>query len=585
MTTAYTSLLGLALPVTGELNGTWGDVVNNSITNLLDSAIAGTTTLSTDADVTLTTTTGSANQAREAILLCSGARTAARAITAPAQSKIYTVINATTGGYAVTIRGAGPTTGISIPAGQTAVVVWNGSDFVDAGNYFNGNLKVNGTLSVTGASTLSGSLTVNGNTTLGDATTDVTTVNGQLWANATSSAYGVALGYPLGIKGTTSQTYMSFALSGQTLDTQGMIIGLDTSTANIIVRDNKALQFSTNDTTRAMLTSDGTTFALNTSPPARAGKALELYAGMSFCANSGATANLTQNAYWDGSNWTRKNAAVSGLLQLNDNEMTFYVGATGAAGSTISFPNSDLRVNSGGQTLIHSASATPSSGGTSYSPYLSVNGGSGNAAYFTISSAGSANLTVANSAGSGTRYLLSFDNGNTRVGDFWTTDGATLQLKTVSQITFPSTQYASSDAYTLDDYREGSWTPNWRTTGGGAITVSDSYAYYVKVGRMVYVKLGWFGATTSATSWSGTLRFDLPFAAYFPAAGRRDITATIANIGVFSTLGQDAFFIVDSSTAADCYSQNASNSWSSPGFSGNNSSVYLHISLTYEANA
>ena len=58
MATAYTSLLGLALPVTGELSGTWGDTVNNSITSLLDSAIAGTTTLSSDADVTLTTTTG-----------------------------------------------------------------------------------------------------------------------------------------------------------------------------------------------------------------------------------------------------------------------------------------------------------------------------------------------------------------------------------------------------------------------------------------------------------------------------------------------------------------------------------------------
>lgn len=130
MTTSYTSLLGLALPVQGELDGTWGDTVNNSITSLLDSAVAGTTTLSTDADVTLTTTTGAANTAREAILLCSGARTAVRYITAPAQSKTYTVINATTGGYNVYIRGVGPTTGIAVPAGYTVQVAWNGSDFV-----------------------------------------------------------------------------------------------------------------------------------------------------------------------------------------------------------------------------------------------------------------------------------------------------------------------------------------------------------------------------------------------------------------------------------------------------------------------
>jgi hypothetical protein len=131
MATSYTSLLGLALPITAELDGTWGDTVNNSITSLLDTAVAGTTTLSTDADVTLTTTTGATNQARQAILLCSGARTALRTITAPAQSKIYVVINNTTGGFGVKLVGAGPTTGVTVTNGKTAVLVWNGSDFVE----------------------------------------------------------------------------------------------------------------------------------------------------------------------------------------------------------------------------------------------------------------------------------------------------------------------------------------------------------------------------------------------------------------------------------------------------------------------
>jgi len=156
MTTAYTSLLGLALPVTGELSGTWGDTVNNSITSLLDSAIAGTTTLS--ADTTLTTTTGASNQARQAILLCTG-HVANITITAPAQSKIYTVINASAT-YTVKIRGVGPTTGITIPVSSTATVAWNGSDFVDASGYINGNLKVNGTLTVTSTSTLTGNTTI-----------------------------------------------------------------------------------------------------------------------------------------------------------------------------------------------------------------------------------------------------------------------------------------------------------------------------------------------------------------------------------------------------------------------------------------
>jgi hypothetical protein len=129
MPSSYTSLLGLLLPVQGELTGTWGDTVNNEFTSLVDSAVAGTTTLSTDADVTLTDTTGTANQARQIILNCTGARTVLRTITAPARSKAYIVINNTTGGFGVKIVGVGPTTGVTIANGTNAFVVWNGSDF------------------------------------------------------------------------------------------------------------------------------------------------------------------------------------------------------------------------------------------------------------------------------------------------------------------------------------------------------------------------------------------------------------------------------------------------------------------------
>lgn len=130
MATAATSLLGLALPVTGELSGTWGDTVNTSLTSLLDTAVAGTTTLSSDADVTLTTTTLASNQARQAIILWTAGGTATRTITAPAQSKPYIVINKTGSTQSIKIVGAGPTTGVTIVAGTAALVAWNGVDFV-----------------------------------------------------------------------------------------------------------------------------------------------------------------------------------------------------------------------------------------------------------------------------------------------------------------------------------------------------------------------------------------------------------------------------------------------------------------------
>jgi hypothetical protein len=111
------------------LTGAWGDTVNNSITSLLDSAVAGTTTLSADSDVTLTTTQEAANQAREAIILWTAAGSTTRNITAPAQSKSYIVINASST-QSIVLRGVGPTTGVTVAAGEKALCAWNGSDFV-----------------------------------------------------------------------------------------------------------------------------------------------------------------------------------------------------------------------------------------------------------------------------------------------------------------------------------------------------------------------------------------------------------------------------------------------------------------------
>jgi hypothetical protein len=172
MTTGNTTLLGLALPVEGELDGTWGDVVNDSITSLVDSAIAGTTTLSADADVTLTDTSLAANQTRQAILLWTASNGATtRNITAPARSKAYIVINAGTG--SIVLRGAGPTTGVTIVSGERCVAAWNGSDFVKiatsvvdgVSTFSGGTTGLTPSTATSGAVTLSGTLAVaNGGT-------------------------------------------------------------------------------------------------------------------------------------------------------------------------------------------------------------------------------------------------------------------------------------------------------------------------------------------------------------------------------------------------------------------------------------
>ena len=132
MATSYTSLLGFALPVTGELDGTWGTVVNNSITQLVEDSVAGTATQSVaSGDWTLTTTgSGAANQARCAIIIPTGSPGVSRNVIAPSQSKAYIVVNQSNSSI---VFKASATTGVTITTGDKALVAWNGSDFVRIG--------------------------------------------------------------------------------------------------------------------------------------------------------------------------------------------------------------------------------------------------------------------------------------------------------------------------------------------------------------------------------------------------------------------------------------------------------------------
>ena len=53
-------------------------------------------------------------------------------------------------------------------------------------------------------------------------------------------------------------------------------------------------------------------------------------------------------------------------------------------------------------------------------------------------------------------------------------------------ITFPATQSASSDANTLDDYEEGTWTPTaYGGTSTGTTTYTNQTGTYTKVGNQV----------------------------------------------------------------------------------------------------
>jgi hypothetical protein len=91
-------------------------------------------------------------------------------------------------------------------------------------------------------------------------------------------------------------------------------------------------------------------------------------------------------------------------------------------------------------------------------------------------------------------------------------------------ITFPATQSASSNANTLDDYEEGSWTP----TLGGTSTYAIQRGNYVKIGKQVFVEC--FFEVTSIGTGSTSKISGLPFSSanFMPAY-----------VGYFANLGQN----------------------------------------------
>jgi len=237
MATQYTSLLGFALPVTGELSGTWGDVVNDSITELVEDAIAGSSTKDiTGADWTLTTTgSGSTNEARSAILIATGTPGTARNIVAPSQSKAYIVSNQSDS--TVTIKGSA-TTGVPVAAGTEALVAWDGSDFVNvsvkpAGSNTQVQYNNNGVLGASSALTFDG-------TTLATTTVDATNLEVTNLKAKDGTAAG-SIADSTGVVTLASSVLTTTDINGGTVDnvtiggaTPGLITGT-TITANTAV--------------------------------------------------------------------------------------------------------------------------------------------------------------------------------------------------------------------------------------------------------------------------------------------------------------------------------------------------------------
>jgi hypothetical protein len=268
MASTYSPSLRLELIGDGDQSGIWGQTTNNNLGYLIEQSVAGVITITmADANYTLSNYNGVVDEARNQVLVMSGALTATRNVIAPLVEKTYIVKNSTTGSQSIQIIGSSGL-GVTIPNGVTALVYCDGTNFYNALTGLVGNFTVNGNLSVTGNETVTGTLGVTGATSLttgsisGIVTAPTATAGTNTTQLATTAFVGTAVTAATGSLGTMStQNANNVAITG------GSITGI----TDLAVADGGTGRSTL--TANAVLTGNGTS-GINSVSPSTAGNLL-----------------------------------------------------------------------------------------------------------------------------------------------------------------------------------------------------------------------------------------------------------------------------------------------------------------------
>lgn len=244
---AYTTSLRLVQPATGEYSGTWGSQVNNGITALVDTSVAGTASITmTAANYTLSSNNGASDEARSMFLALVGTPGGSYNVICPAVSKLYFVTNST--GFSQTVKTPSGS-GVSVPSGASAILRCNGTDVVTALNYF-------------------GSLTLGSALSVANGGTGVATLTGIVKASGVSAFSAAVAGTdyvtPTGSETLTNKTLTNPAVTNYT---ESVVVIGTVTTANTISLTNGTVQTAT------LTASTACTFTM---PTATAGKSFIL---------------------------------------------------------------------------------------------------------------------------------------------------------------------------------------------------------------------------------------------------------------------------------------------------------------------
>jgi hypothetical protein len=397
---------------------------------------------------------------------------------------------------------------------------------VSVANLTAGRAVATGALTVTGAATVSSTLGVTGVATLGA---------GAILNTPASVTLTSATGLPL----TTGVTgLLPIANGGTATATPSIVAGTNITVSGTWPNQTIAASGGGSGTVTSVAASVPSLFSITGSPITTSGTLAMTYSGTALPVANGGTGQTT---YTDGQllignttgNTLTKTTLTAGSgVTITNGTGSITIAASGGSGDVVgpasstdnAFTRFDgttgkLIQNSTGATLSDTGAAVFASGAFGTTP--STTG--------VIRIPNASPIYARNAANSADRHVIEFnssgevaingDGNNTVIG---TTVGTLKTATTISVgaatpstsgagITFPATQSASTDANTLDDYEEGTWTP----TQGAQLTVVGAFSSagnYIKIGNFVQCRARVTGATSVAITGGGEICAALPFA-------------------------------------------------------------------------